>query len=68
MTSSVPRCGATMSMLISMSSRRTTMSCRFVLSEQPAAVAQGTTAARWTLDLSKQNDSGIKIDAPTVGG
>jgi hypothetical protein len=41
---------------------------RFVLSEQPAAVAPGTAAARWTLDLSKQNDSSIKIDAPTIGG
>jgi hypothetical protein len=41
---------------------------RFVLSEQPAAVAPGTAAARWTLDLSKQNDSTIKIDAPTIGG
>jgi hypothetical protein len=40
---------------------------RFVLSEQPAAVAPGTVAARWTLDLSKQNDSSIKIDAPTLG-
>ncbi len=40
---------------------------RFVLSEQPAAVAPGTAAARWTLDLSKQNDSTIKIDAPTIG-
>jgi len=27
----------------------------------------GTTAARWTLDLSKQN-SNITIDAPTIGG
>jgi hypothetical protein len=40
---------------------------RFVLSEQPAAVAPGTVAARWTLDLSKQNDPSIKIDAPTLG-
>jgi LppX/LprAFG-like lipoprotein len=41
---------------------------RFVLTEQAAAVAPGTAAARWTLDLSKQNDTGIKIDAPTIGG
>ncbi|MGI8854578.1 MAG: LppX_LprAFG lipoprotein [Thermomicrobiales bacterium] len=40
---------------------------RFVLSEQPAAVAPGSAAARWTLDLSKQNDSTIKIDPPTIG-
>jgi hypothetical protein len=40
---------------------------KFILSEQPAAVAPGTAAARWTLDLSKQNDA-IKIDAPTIGG
>jgi hypothetical protein len=41
---------------------------RFVLSEQAAAVVPGTAAARWTLDLSKQNDATIKIDAPTIGG
>jgi len=40
---------------------------RIVLSERPDAVAAGTVAARWTLDLSKQNEN-IKIDAPTVGG
>lgn len=40
---------------------------RFILSEQPAAVAAGTPAARWTLDLSKQNEN-LKIDAPTIGG
>ncbi len=39
---------------------------RLILSEQPAAVAAGTPTARWTLDLSKQNDN-IKIDAPTLG-
>jgi hypothetical protein len=39
---------------------------KFILSEQPAAVAPGTAAAKWTLDLSKQNDA-IKIDAPTIG-
>lgn len=36
---------------------------RLVLAEQPAAVAPGTPAARWTLDLSKQNDP-ISIVAP----
>jgi hypothetical protein len=36
---------------------------RLVLAEQPAAVAPGTAAARWTLDLSKQNDP-ISIVAP----
>ncbi|MDQ2786106.1 MAG: LppX_LprAFG lipoprotein [Chloroflexota bacterium] len=40
---------------------------RLVLTEQPGAVTAGTTAARWTLDLSKQN-SNITIDAPTIGG
>lgn len=40
---------------------------KFILSEQPAAVAPGTAAARWTLDLSKQNEN-LKIDAPTLGG
>jgi len=40
---------------------------RLVLSERPDAVTAGTTAARWTLDLSKQN-SNITIDAPTIGG
>jgi len=39
---------------------------KFILSEQPAAVVQGTVAAKWALDLSKQNDA-IKIDAPTIG-
>lgn len=39
---------------------------RLVLSEQPAAVVQGTTAAKWILDLSKQNDN-LKIDPPTLG-
>jgi hypothetical protein len=39
---------------------------RLVLGEQPAAVAPGTVAARWTLDLSKQNDK-ITITAPQVG-
>ncbi len=40
---------------------------RLVLSERPDAVTAGTVAARWTLDLSKQN-SNIRIDAPTIGG
>ncbi|MDQ6908754.1 MAG: LppX_LprAFG lipoprotein [Chloroflexota bacterium] len=40
---------------------------RIVLSERPDAVAVGTVAARWTLDLLKQNEN-IKIDAPTIGG
>ena|GEM_PF-574299 len=40
---------------------------RLILTERPDAVAAGTTAARWTLDLSKQNDS-ITINAPTIGG
>ena len=41
---------------------------RFVLSEQPAAVAPGTAAARWTLDLSKQNDSGSRsMRRPSAG-
>lgn len=40
---------------------------KFILSEQPTAVAPGTLAARWTLDLSKQNES-LKIDAPAIGG
>lgn len=39
---------------------------RFILSEQPGAVAAGTVAAKWSLDLSKQNDA-IKIDPPTIG-
>jgi hypothetical protein len=39
---------------------------RLVLAEQPAAVAPGTVAARWTLDLSKQNDN-ITISAPQIG-
>lgn len=40
---------------------------RLVLTERPDAVAGGTVAARWTLDLTKQNEN-IKIDAPTIGG
>ncbi len=40
---------------------------RIILSERPDAVAPGTVAVRWTLDLSKQN-ANIKIDAPTIGG
>ena len=40
---------------------------RIVLGERPDAVAAGTVAARWTLDLTKQNEN-IKIDAPTIGG
>lgn len=40
---------------------------KFTLSEQPAAIAAGTPVAKWTLDLSKQNDA-IKIDAPAIGG
>jgi len=40
---------------------------RMVLGERPDAVAVGTVAARWTLDLSKQNEN-IKINAPTIGG
>jgi hypothetical protein len=40
---------------------------RIVLAERPDAVAPGTTAAKWTLDLSKQNDN-ITINAPTIGG
>ncbi len=40
---------------------------RMVLGEQPAAVAPGTVASRWTLDLSKQNDPSITITAPQVG-
>lgn len=39
---------------------------RMVLAERPDAVAAGTAAARWTLDLSKQNDN-ITINAPTIG-
>lgn len=39
---------------------------RLVLSEQPVAVVQGTPAAKWNLDLSKQNDT-LKIDPPTLG-
>lgn len=40
---------------------------RFVIAEQPAAaVAPSPVAARWTLDLSKQNEK-ITIDAPRVG-
>ena len=40
---------------------------RLILAEQPDAVTAGTVAARWTLDLTKQN-SNITIDAPTIGG
>lgn len=40
---------------------------RIVLTERPDSVTAGTTAARWTLDLSKQNDT-ITINAPTIGG
>lgn len=40
---------------------------RIVLTERPDAVPAGTTAVRWTLDLSKQN-SNITINAPTIGG
>jgi len=40
---------------------------RLILTERPDAVTAGTTAARWTLDLSKQNGN-ITIDAPTIGG
>lgn len=40
---------------------------RMVLTERPDAVVAGTTAARWTLDLSRQNDN-IAINAPTIGG
>lgn len=39
---------------------------RLVIGEQASAVTAGTVAARWTLDLSKQNDN-IKIDPPTLG-
>lgn len=40
---------------------------RFVIAEQPAAVvAPSLVAARWTLDLSRQNDK-ITIDAPKIG-
>jgi hypothetical protein len=39
---------------------------RLVIGEQVSAVTAGTVAARWTLDLSKQNDN-IKIDPPTLG-
>jgi LppX_LprAFG lipoprotein len=39
---------------------------RIVLAERPEAVTPGTVAARWTLDLSKQNDN-ITINAPTIG-
>jgi hypothetical protein len=40
---------------------------RMVIGEQPVAVASGTVASRWTLDLSKQNDTSITISAPQVG-
>lgn len=40
---------------------------RIVLAERPDAVTPGTLAARWTLDLTKQNDN-ITINAPTIGG
>lgn len=39
---------------------------RIVLAERPDAVTPGTVAARWTLDLSKQNDN-ITINAPAIG-
>lgn len=39
---------------------------RLVIGEQASAVTAGTVAARWTLDLAKQNDN-IKIDPPTLG-
>lgn len=40
---------------------------RIVLAERPDAVTPGTVAAKWTLDLSKQNDN-ITITAPAIGG
>ena len=39
---------------------------KLILAEQPAAITDGTPASKWTLDLSKQNES-LKIDAPTIG-
>ena len=39
---------------------------RLIVAERPDAVTAGTVAARWTLDLSKQNDN-IKIDPPALG-
>ncbi|MHB8644671.1 MAG: LppX_LprAFG lipoprotein [Thermomicrobiales bacterium] len=39
---------------------------RLILAERPDAVTAGTTAVRWTLDLSKQNVN-ITINAPTIG-
>jgi len=39
---------------------------RLILAEQPAAITDGTTPAKWTLDLSKQNEA-LKIDAPMIG-
>jgi len=39
---------------------------KLILAEQPAAITDGTPASKWTLDLSKQNET-LKIDAPTIG-
>jgi len=39
---------------------------RLILAEQPAAITDGSTAAKWTLDLSKQNEV-LKIEAPMIG-
>lgn len=39
---------------------------KFVIAEQPAAITDGTQPAKWTLDLSKQNEA-ITINAPMIG-
>jgi len=40
---------------------------RVIVSEQPSVVPANVLPSRWTLDLSKQNET-IVIEAPTLGG